>query len=313
MKNNTKKIEQSKKYLPISCLCSIYINTTYEEILLALKSILVQDFLPKQIIIVVDGPIKKKIQIFINHLISEYKIFKIVYSYQNEGLGLALKKGLKFCDYDIVARFDSDDINLKDRLAKQYNYLTKNENIDILGTYVKEFNIKDNKIFSRLKIVPQTDAKIKSIINLRNPMNHPTIMFRKEAIIRSGSYISMNCFEDYYLWLRCKSKNCGFYNSDYPSVAMKRQSNIKRRHGLKYGFYELKFMYLCLMKRLIPFHNFLFMISRVLLRITPKFFSIIFYKYDKQRTDFMIDQNLSEYIKKLNTFKFRYEKDYFFE
>lgn len=309
MDNNIKKLEKSKKYLPISCLCSIYINTTYEEILLALKSILVQDILPKQIIIVVDGPIKNKIQIFINHLISEYKIFKIVYSYKNEGLGLALKKGLEFCDYDIIARFDSDDINLKDRLAKQYSYLSKNKNIDILGTYVKEFNIKDNKIFSRLKIVPQTDIKIKAIMSSRNPMNHPTIMFRKKAIIRSGSYISMNCFEDYYLWLRCKSKNFIFYNSDYPSVAMKRECNIERRHGFKYGYHECRFFFICFLKGLIPFHYLIVLIIRVGLRITPKIFSKIFYDYDKRRTNFKIDENLNLYIEKLNKFRFKYENN----
>ena len=307
MNNNSRNLKKSENYLPISCLCSIYINTTYEEITLALKSILVQDFLPQQIVIVVDGPIKKKIQIFINHIILEYKIFKIVYSRKNEGLGLALKKGIKYCDYDIVARFDSDDINLKDRLSTQYSYFIKNKNLDILGTYVKEFNTKDNKIFSRLKIVPETDLKIKSIINLRNPINHPTVMFRKKAIIESGSYISMNCFEDYYLWLRCKSKNYIFHNLDYPSVAMKRESNLQRRHGLKYGFYELRFISSCLIKKLVPFYNFLIMILRVTLRISPKLFSKIFYKYDKQRTNFNLDENLNQYIKGLNKFKFKYE------
>ena len=309
MINKLKIVKKSKKYLPISCLCSIYINTTYEEILLALKSILVQDILPKQIVIVVDGPIKEEIKVLIKNIISEYKIFTIVYSYENEGLGSSLKKGLDFCDYDIVARFDSDDINLKARLSTQYSYFTKNQELDILGTYVKEFHTKDNKIFSRLKIVPKTDIKIKSIINLRNPMNHPTIMFKKKSIIRSGSYISMNYFEDYYLWLRCKSKNYTFYNLDYPSVAMKITNNLERRHGLKYGFHESRFIFLCLIKRLVPFYNFSIMILRIGLRITPKFILRIFYKYDKQRTNYKIDKNLNEYIKTLNKFKFKYEQN----
>ena len=140
-------------------------------------------------------------------------------------------------------------------------------------------------------------------------MNHPTIMFRKEAIIRAGSYTSMNYFEDYYLWLICKSKDYTFYNLDYPSVAMKRESNVARRHGLKYGFYELRFISLCLIQRLVPFYNFLIMFLRVVLRIIPNLFLKILYKYDKQRTGFVIDENLNEYIKKLNQFKFKYEKN----
>ena len=302
-----KSSKNNKTFLPISCLCSIYINTSLEEISLALKSILIQKMLPSQIVIVIDGPVSNSIIKFFNHLITEYPHLKIVRNKENKGLGLSLNKGLKLCDYDIVARFDADDINLEDRLAIQYNYLTKNKNLDILGTYIKEFKfIKKNK-FSRVKKVPQSDAAIKSFINLRNPINHPSIMFRKNAILRSGSYLSMHFFEDYYLWLRCKSNNCTFFNLDLPLVAMKRISNLERRHGFGYAFYELKFIFLCFTKKLIPLSNFLILLLRVLIRISPNFLSNLFYKYDKQRSDFIKDENLTTYIYQLKEFKFKYE------
>ena len=307
MKNKLKKFKKSGKYLPISCLCSIYINTTFEEISLALKSLLIQEYLPKQIVIVIDGPIKKKIDLLINSLIYQYEIFKIVRNRENLGLGLALRKGLKYCEYDIVARFDSDDINLKNRLEKQYRYLAENKNIDVLGTYVKEFKTTHNRKYSRLKRVPESDLKIKSIIYFRNPINHPTTMFRKESVLRSGSYISMNYFEDYYLWLRCKYNKCIFHNLDFESVAMKREDNLDRRYGLRYGYYECRFFFLCFLKGLVPIYFFMILILRFGLRVTPRIFSNMFYNYDKNRSNFNKDDSLNEYIKELNKFNFEYE------
>ena len=128
-----------KKYLPISCLGSIYINTDFNELSLSLKSILFQKYIPNQIIIVVDGPIDDKNKSFINNIQKKYSIIEIIYLEINQGLGFALNKGLEFCKNDIIARFDTDDINLENRFEIQYNYLCTNNDIDILGTAVKEF------------------------------------------------------------------------------------------------------------------------------------------------------------------------------
>ena len=41
-------------YIPVSCLCSVYKETEKEEFILALKSLLIQKYIPNQIIIVLD-------------------------------------------------------------------------------------------------------------------------------------------------------------------------------------------------------------------------------------------------------------------
>ena len=53
-------------YIPVSCLCSVYKETEKEEFILALKSLLIQKYIPNQIIIVLDGPIKKELKYFIH-------------------------------------------------------------------------------------------------------------------------------------------------------------------------------------------------------------------------------------------------------
>ena len=53
-------------YIPVSCLCSVYKETEKEEFILALKSLLIQKYIPNQIIIVLDAPIKRELKYFIH-------------------------------------------------------------------------------------------------------------------------------------------------------------------------------------------------------------------------------------------------------
>ena len=78
-------------------------------------------------------------------------------------------------------------------------------------------------------------------MNYRNPINHPSILFKKESILKAGSYESMLFFEDYYLWLKCKKKKYKFHNLDIPLLAMKRESLLLRRYGLLLLFLKLSF------------------------------------------------------------------------
>ena len=150
---------KGKEVLPISCICSIYINTILSELIISLDSILCQDHIPNEIVIVLDGEVSNEVKKFIDYIEKEEKIFKIIKLSQNQGLGLALKYGIKYCQNNIVARFDSDDINLKGRLEKQYKIISSNKNISIIGSTIIEFDKlrEDNKYI--LKKVPLTFAK----------------------------------------------------------------------------------------------------------------------------------------------------------
>ena len=67
---------------------------------------------------------------------------------KNVGLGLALRKGLLNCDSKIVLRFDTDDINLKDRAYCIVKELSENE-VDIVGSNIFEFVDNPKKYISK--------------------------------------------------------------------------------------------------------------------------------------------------------------------
>ena len=140
---NKNDMHKKQIYIPVSCLCSVYKETEKDELKLALKSLLIQKYIPNQIIIVLDGPIKKDLKYFLYETKKKYNIIETISLKNNEGLGKALKEGLNYCKNNLIARFDSDDINMNNRLKIQHDFLMKNKDIDVLGSYVKEYNFRN--------------------------------------------------------------------------------------------------------------------------------------------------------------------------
>ena len=66
-KKKLKKIE-----LPISCLCSVYKKTLKEEFSLSVLSLLCQEYIPNQIVVVIDGEISEQLEEYINLLKNKY-------------------------------------------------------------------------------------------------------------------------------------------------------------------------------------------------------------------------------------------------
>ena len=261
-----------------------------------MKSKLIQEYIPNQIIIVLDGPIKKDLKYFIHEIKKKYNIIETISLKNNEGLGKALKEGLNYCKNNLIARFDSDDINMNNRLKIQYDFLMKNKDIDVLGSYVKEYNFRNFSLNSKIKKVPINDEDIKKNMLIRNPINHPSIIFKKDRIENAGSYDDMKFFEDYYLWLKCKKLSFKFHNINQALVSMRRKNNLVRRKGYKYILYEMKFSYYCFIKRLINFWTLFLFIFKLFIRINPDFILQLAYTFDPNRTNYIEDLKLKKYI-----------------
>ena len=284
------------KSLPISCICCIYKDTILKELILAIDSILIQDYVPREVVIIVDGFVSKDIKSFLSFILTREDIFKVFYLEKNVGLGLALNYGIPKCSNNFIARFDSDDINLKDRLKIQYEFIKKNPQISIVGSDVFEFNnINKNLILKRMK-----NDLIFHQFPIRNPLNHPTVLFRKEDIIKSGSYKNIKLFEDYELWLRCLKKGLNIHNINQPLVAMKRTSYSSKRQGFKYAIYEFNFLretikQKSIRKFLIPIY-----LLRICIRLIPVKLLNLFRIIDPLRNEYKHSYNLSFYIREIN-------------
>lgn len=218
-----------------SFLMSVYKKEHPEFLEQSIESMLVQTIIPDQIVIVKDGPLTNELDEVINKFDAKFpELFNIVVLEKNMGLGKALNEGLKACRNELVARMDSDDLCKNNRCELQLQKFQENADLSIVGTAVDEFDLDINKI-NATKTALETDNEIKKYMRSRNPMNHPTVMFKKSDVEKVGGYQDMHFNEDYYLWVRMALANMLFANINESLVLMRVTiDTYGRRGGYKY-------------------------------------------------------------------------------
>ena len=97
---------------------------------------------------------------------------------------------------------DADDWS--ENVAEQIRWMNHSK-VKAMGTQINEFEISPYSPLMR-RCVPLQPEEIVRVSKIRNPMNHPSIIFRKSAILAAGNYHSIPGFEDYELWLRLLKK-----------------------------------------------------------------------------------------------------------
>lgn len=215
-----------------SVLMSVYKNDNPNFFKQALDSIINQTVVPSEIILVVDGPVPEEI----TSVISTYEtdIVAPVFLEKNVGLGNALKIGMQYCNYDLIARMDSDDLSVSDRFEKQLQAFANHPELSIVGGMIDEFENDPNKPVCK-RVLPTEDAQIKKFMKHRCPFNHQTVMFRKQDVLNAGGYQDWHYSEDYYLWVRMYESGCRFKNIDQVLVHMRvGEGMYSRRGGKKY-------------------------------------------------------------------------------
>ncbi len=267
-------------------LGSVYIGTNCLELIETLDSIITQTLAPKNVVIVVDGFISKEVYKTLN--IYKKKLpLKLIFSKNNLGLGLSLRKGLKKCKSKIILRFDTDDINFSNRAYLQVKELISS-NIDVVGSQVYEFESNPNK-FLTIKKVPLNNKQIKKQIIFRNPMNHPTVGFYKDSIMKlDGGYRDFPLYEDYDLWIRAISHGLKFKNISIPLVSMRIKNQRARRRGFNIIIKESRLIGSFF--KISPFKGFIFLpifLIRSLIALLPlSLFSFLYKFFFRERHKF---------------------------
>ena len=236
-----------------SVCTSVYKNDKPEFVRVALDSMLVnQSVKPTEIVLVQDGPVPDGLSLLLSEYETKYpEVMHIIRLEKNGGLGNALKLGVENARYDICARMDSDDICLPDRFEKQLAYLEAHPECDIVGGQMTEFIDSPDNIVGRRE-VPLSNEEIYEYMKSRCALNHVTVMFRKESVLKAGNYQDWFWNEDYYLWVRMMMAGCKFAN--IPDVAVNVRSGADqyaRRGGKKYFDSEIGIKKLMLEKGMI--------------------------------------------------------------
>ena len=225
--------------LEFSVAMCVYGGDDPEWFKAAVDSVTNQTRKPDEIVLVVDGPVPETLDKIICELESNM-IFKVVRLEKNVGHGNARRTCIDACSYSIIALMDADDISAPDRFEKQLAFFENNAELSVVGSNITEFIGEPENIVARRE-VPSTDVEIREYIKRRCPMNHMTVMYRKEDIMKAGGYIDWYCNEDYYLWLRMYLAGLKFANSKDVFVNVRVGKEMYgRRGGVKYFKSEAK-------------------------------------------------------------------------
>lgn len=218
----------------VSVLMSVYIKEKPEYLRASLESVMTQTCPVNEVMLVEDGPLTEELYAVIQEYRNRYPEVLRTFAFEkNRQLGRALAKGVELCSNDLVARMDTDDIAMPDRIEKQAAYMQTHPEVHVLGGAIREFN--DEGTTDRIKLMPKTQEEILSYVKNRNPLNHMTVMFRRSAILEAGNYQHFPYLEDYSLWSRMLSKGYQIRNIDEILVkARTSMALVKRRSGWSY-------------------------------------------------------------------------------
>jgi acetyltransferase-like isoleucine patch superfamily enzyme len=124
-----------------------------------------------------------------------------VFTGEPHGVGGSLKRLVEECTTELCARIDADDINFPERLEQQVAFLDDHPEIAILGSQMKYIDEKGN-VQKPLYHVPFEHNDIVHTMLKSNCIGHPSILFRRSAVLQVGNYRDLPNVEDYDLWLR---------------------------------------------------------------------------------------------------------------
>lgn len=235
-----------------SVLMSVYYKEKADNLEAAIKSMLEQTVPPSDFVIVCDGALTDELDAVIADFERDHPdLANIVRIPENRHLGNALRTGITACKHSIIARMDSDDISLPDRMEKQLPYFDDPE-IAVVGGQICEFCSTDESIHT-VRRVPLTHEQIVKTLKSRNPMNHVSTVFRKEPVLEVGSYEEIQRFEDYWLWARLILAGYKLMNIDKICVNVRTDGMFERRKGKDFFNGAMTFWKKMYRSRLISF------------------------------------------------------------
>ena len=166
----------------------------------ALNSVFAQEDVVQseiEILVVLDRPTPLLTEFLKSYKGPNFQIARAKY----EGIVGALNMGLEIARGSYIARLDSDDFMHPLRISKQMDYLKNNPEVLVVGTQVTVIDSAGQYCYTSKYETSQ--RIIREFMKSACCISHPSTMFRRDAIIRTGGY--RNFFrhaEDFDLWTR---------------------------------------------------------------------------------------------------------------
>ena len=197
----------------VATVLSLYKNNRLEDVWESLDS-LYRQTKKTDIFIQLDGTVPKEIENFLDSQLDAGKIEYLgkrninlgIAKSHNELFEIVLKRGYRY-----IARMDTDDIAVPDRIEQQYIFMEQNPDIDVVGGYIEEFS--DDTSYKKVVKYPLNHDEMFKFFSKRVPIANPTTFFRKTFFEKAGLYpITSPSNEDTLMWMNGFHQGCVFAN-----------------------------------------------------------------------------------------------------
>ena len=221
---------------PFSVLLPVYRGDRADFLRRSLASVTVEQTLrPDEVLIVRDGPVPDELEDVLARArrgeLSGTVPVRVLELADNAGLALALEAGLAEAAHEVVARQDADDISVPERFATQLPLIAAG--YDLVGSAIQEFD-DEADTDGVIRRQPSDPEEIRRALSLRDPFNHPSVVYRAAAVHAAGGYRPLDLMEDY--WLFARMIHDGARATNVPQVLVRYRVGAgayERRGGLR--------------------------------------------------------------------------------
>ena len=191
--NKAKKLNDPK----ISVIMAVYNGERFLR--QTMESIISQSFTSFEVIAVDDASTDNTPYILKEYALKDNRV-KIYRNEKNMRLANSLNKAAELAKGKYILRMDADDICLKDRFLKQYEYMEKNPKTDL--SFCKFFALTENGIIPSAVSRKCDEESIKAMFLFFCPVLHPGVIV-KASFFKKYKYDFLHtCSEDLDLWIR---------------------------------------------------------------------------------------------------------------
>lgn len=171
----------------------------------SVRSIVAQTFQDWEFLIVDDASTDGSAEV-VESWAAKDKRIRLIRNSTNKGQTPCLNQGLCAARGTWIARQDADDLSHPLRLTRQFERVTVEPDLVLLGTCGRI--IDENDRLSGLLDVPLTGGSIRWSGALLNPFLHTSVIFRRDVVLEEfGGYDeSYRISQDYDLWQRLTAR-----------------------------------------------------------------------------------------------------------
>ena len=208
----------------------------------SVSSILTQTFTNLELVVLLDGVQSSELNTSAQRWAQTDSRVRLLSSPSQCGIAGSLNTLIGQSRGEFVARMDADDVSMEDRLRVQVDFLLEHPEVGVVGTWAYEVDKFGTIQFE--KKMPAESLEINRFMAKRDPLIHPTAMFRRSFFEDVGLYNSDPAYsyiEDTELWARAlasKKQLANIAGFHYKFLMTEGTFTVGRRRGFQYAARE---------------------------------------------------------------------------